>query len=136
MKKLAAFLGMVLLAGAYAHATKTGPAPEDPYAKQSADEMMVAAAQITQVNHCPGQAGLMSDEVRAKAVANVNRAIERFGEYDVGNRAAQLHAYLEANKKMDEFCARFLKPRAAAPPSNSAQCLKVDGTPEPCENRR
>src|SRR5262252_6405544 len=101
MKKLAALLGLALLAGVYANATKTAPVPEDPYAKQSTEEMMTAAAQITQVNHCPEQWGLMSDEVRATIVANVNRAIERFGEYDVGHRAAQLHAYLAANKKMD-----------------------------------
>jgi hypothetical protein len=135
MKKLIALLGLVLLAGLYANATKRPAAPEDLYAKQSAEEMMTAAVQLVRAEYCP-----MTDAVVLEVAASVDRAIERFGQYDVANRARQVHEDLKGRMTVDEFCARLEpKPIAvtqASPPNDGAQCLKVDGTPEPCENRR
>jgi hypothetical protein len=133
MKKLVALLGLILLAGLYANATRTPAAPEDLYAKQSTEEMTTAAVQVIQLEYCP-----VTDAVQREIVTSVERAIEKFGEYDVKNRARQLHQELKGRMTTDEFCARSLKSTVVTltPPSDGAQCLKVDGTPEPCENRR
>lgn len=108
MKTILAGAALLILASFAAHTNAKSPVVEDAWAKQSSNEMLAASAAIVQVNHC-GVVVFMNDETRTELKARVNLAISKFGEFDVNQRAAQLHSQLLAEKKMSEFCALGLK---------------------------
>jgi hypothetical protein len=78
---------------------------EDPWAKQSTEEMMTAAVQLVQAKEC---SFTLTKEVIAEISKNVDLAVKKFGEYDVNIRAKQLHQEIMSKMTVDEFCAGAL----------------------------